>query len=145
MGCHGGPLLCDFCGKPIVLEGGKFHGVNADEAWNNNPNRSDDWVSWILGGMVVELVSNGTVRVYHGYIGRSSHCCDKAEKANKEAAQAFVSSWQEEYTDLLFDFFSDEWPDMSSDQKYQIIGSIRTSVFSYDPGVGVNQPDGVES
>ena len=33
MGTGGGPLLCDYCRKPIVLEGGAFHGVTADVAW----------------------------------------------------------------------------------------------------------------
>src|SRR5437764_4565682 len=49
MGTGGGPLLCDHCGKPMVLEGGLFHGVAADAAWGRNP--SDGWTSWILGGM----------------------------------------------------------------------------------------------
>src|SRR5262249_37726021 len=53
MGTNGGPLLCDHCGKPLVLEGGPFHGVAADAAWRQNP--SDDWTSWILGGMLVEI------------------------------------------------------------------------------------------
>src|SRR5207237_5126344 len=37
MGTNGGPLLCDHCGKPIVLEGGRFHGVAADAAWEEHP------------------------------------------------------------------------------------------------------------
>src|SRR5262249_13686548 len=61
LGTNGGPLLCDHCGKPIVLEGGRFHGVAADAAWERNP--SDDWTSWILGGMVVEIRCNGTLRI----------------------------------------------------------------------------------
>src|SRR5262249_2963738 len=47
MGTNGGPLLCDHCGKPIVLEGGRFHGVAADAAWRQNPR--DGWTSYILG------------------------------------------------------------------------------------------------
>src|SRR5262245_58664166 len=64
MGTNGGPLLCDHCGKPIVLEGGPFHGVTADVAWKKNP--VANWASWILGGMVVEIQTNGTLRIYHG-------------------------------------------------------------------------------
>ncbi len=37
MGKNGGPLLCDVCSKPMILEGGAFQGVYADEAWRRNP------------------------------------------------------------------------------------------------------------
>ena len=37
MGTNGGPLLCDQCGKPIVLEGGPFHGVTADADGESQP------------------------------------------------------------------------------------------------------------
>src|SRR5204863_4357056 len=77
MGTNGGPLLCDHCGKPIVLEGGSFHGITADVAWKQNP--VENWVSWILGGMVVEIQTNGTLRIYHGYPGRgNNYCCNLA-------------------------------------------------------------------
>src|SRR5262245_56040158 len=60
MGTNGGPLLCDHCGKPIKLEGGQYHGVAADVAWRKNP--VENWTSWILGGLVVEIQTNGTLR-----------------------------------------------------------------------------------
>src|SRR6185312_17136902 len=65
MGRHGGPLLCDVCAAPMILEGGGFHGVNADRAWEQNPH--EGWVSWIAGGMVVRIETNGTLRIFHGY------------------------------------------------------------------------------
>lgn len=56
MGTGGNPLLYrDHCGKPIILEGGKFQGVYADAAWRRNP--SNGWKSWISGGMVVEIAA----------------------------------------------------------------------------------------
>src|SRR5438477_12727377 len=69
MGKGGGPLLCDVCRKPMILEGGGYQGVHADEAWRRNPNKG--WRSWISGGMVVRIETNGTLRIYHGYPGRS--------------------------------------------------------------------------
>src|SRR6202453_5059753 len=86
MGTNGGPLLCDHCGKPIVLEGGQFHGVAADAAWSQNP--SDDWTSWILGGMVVEIETNGTLRISHGYSGRKNDCCEVAIRERARAKSA---------------------------------------------------------
>jgi len=52
MGKNGGPLLCDVCGKPMILEGDAYQGVFADEGWRRNPTKG--WVSWIAGGMVAE-------------------------------------------------------------------------------------------
>ena len=43
MGKNGGPLLCDVCEKPMILEGGAFQGVYADEAWRRNPKKG--WTS----------------------------------------------------------------------------------------------------
>ena len=64
MGKGGGPLLCDICRKPMILEGGSFNGVYADEAWRRSPKQG--WLSWIAGGMVVRIETNGTLRIYHG-------------------------------------------------------------------------------
>src|SRR5262245_59290849 len=100
MGTNGGPLLCDQCGKPIVLEGGSFHGVTADVAWKKNP--SDKWTSWILGGMVVEIQTNGTLRIYHGYPGRKDNqCCNVASREDEKARAAFDSSKRAEKTDAI--------------------------------------------
>ena len=63
MGKGGGPLLCDVCSKPMILEGGAYQGVYADEAWRKNP--KPGWTSWISGGMVVRIESNGTLRVFN--------------------------------------------------------------------------------
>src|SRR5204863_149597 len=88
MGTDGGPLLCDHCRKPIVLEGGTAHGQTADVAWARSPR--DNWKSWILGGMVVEIQTNGTLRIYHGYPGRNNrHCCNVARREDEAAREEF--------------------------------------------------------
>src|SRR5512146_3242533 len=86
MGKSGGPLLCDVCGKPMILEGGAYQGVYANEAWRRNPKKG--WTSWISGGMVVRIETNGTLRIYHGYPGRSG-CVQIADKADKKDRAAF--------------------------------------------------------
>src|SRR5262245_39100600 len=103
MGTDGGPLLCDHCGKPIVLEGGRFHGVAADAAWKQHS--SGNWKSWILGGMVVELQTNGTLRIYHGYPGgNSKYCCNAASREDKKAQAKFKSNKRPETSNMLLAF-----------------------------------------
>src|SRR5215207_1373129 len=80
MGKGGGPLLCDVCRKPMILEGGGFQGVYADEGWRRNPKRG--WMSFISGGMVVRIETNGTLRIYHGYPGRSG-CVKTADRTEE--------------------------------------------------------------
>ena len=86
MGKDGGALLCDVCRKPMILEGGSFQGVYADDAWRRHPVKG--WTSWISGGMVVRIESNGTLRIYHGYPGRSG-CVKKADKDDDAARSEF--------------------------------------------------------
>jgi hypothetical protein len=139
MGTNGGPLLCDHCGKPIVLEGGRFHGVAADVAWKKNP--SDNWTSWILGGMVVEIQTNGTLRIYHGYPGRNDkHCCNVASREGEKARAAFDSSKRSEKTDMLLAFLEHEFPDMAGEEHLDLLNKILDTMYSYDPGLGINRP-----
>src|SRR5262245_41356276 len=115
MGTNGGPLLCDHCGKPIVLECGRFHGVAADAAWGQNP--SDNWRSWILGGMVVEIQTNGTLRIYHGYPGRNDNqCCNVAGREHKKARAAFAGGMSVEKADRLLAFIEQEFPDRTGEE-----------------------------
>ncbi len=140
MGTNGGPLLCDHCGKPIVLEGGRFHGVAADVAWKQHPR---DWVSWILGGMVVEIQTNGTLRIYHGYPGRSSnHCCNVASREDEQARAQFDSGKRSEKQDLILAFIEQEFPDMTMDEHLNLLSRIVKTMYSYDPDVGINRPGG---
>lgn len=139
MGTDGGALLCDHCGKPIVLEGGRFHGVTADVAWKQHP--STHWNSWILGGMVVEIVTNGTLRIYHGYPGRDNkQCCNAARRNEEKEQEQFKSEKSPEKYNLLLAFIGHEFPDMTAKQQLDLLNEIINTMYSYDPGIGVNRP-----
>ena len=139
MGTNGGPLRCDHCGKPIVLEGGVYHGVTADVAWKQNPDAS--WVSWILGGMVVEIHTNGTLRIYHGYPGRNdSQCCNAASRAHEKAAAEFQPGVGYEKRDLMLAFVAQEFPALTSDERMDLVNKILDTLYGYDPGIGINRP-----
>jgi hypothetical protein len=139
MGANGGPLLCDHCGKPIVLEGGAYHGVNADVAWKKNPD--NQWTSWILGGMVVEMQTNGTLRIYHGYPGRNDNqCCNAASRAHEKALAEFQSGDGYQKRDLVFAFVAQEFPDMTDDERTDLVDKILDALYAYDPGIGINRP-----
>lgn len=139
MGTGGGPLLCDKCHKPIVLEGGSFHGKTADVAWKKNP--KDNWTSWILGGMVVEIETNGTLRIYHGYPGgRAEDCCNVASRESQKARAAFGSSKGYEKECMMLAFLQHRFPVMLEDDRMDLLKKILRTVFSYDPGVGINRP-----
>jgi hypothetical protein len=139
MGTNGGPLLCDHCGKPIVLEGGRFHGVTADAAWKENP--SENWTSWILGGMVVEIQTNGTLRIYHGYPGRDDNqCCNVASREHKKARAAFAPGMGAETTDRLLAYLEHEFPNMTGEEHQELLNKILNALYTYDPGIGINRP-----
>jgi hypothetical protein len=139
MGKQGGPLLCDVCRKPMILEGGAFQGVYADEAWRRNPKKG--WVSWISGGMVVRIETNGTLRIYHGYPGRSG-CVQKADRADeKDRADYRAKTNSDEVSaklDLLSAYFKAELPEKNNDA---VLSEIYKVLFVYDPGFGVNSAE----
>jgi hypothetical protein len=139
MGTGGGPLLCDHCGKPIILEGGRFHGVAADVAWRQNPRGK--WTSWILGGMVVEIQTNGTLRIYHGYPGRGDNqCCNAATREREEARAGFAPRKGAEKNPMLLAFLEHEFPGMTSEERLDLLTTIRDTLYGYDPGIGINRP-----
>lgn len=140
MGTGGGPLLCDHCGKPMVLEGGSFHGQTADVAWKRNPR--DNWTSWILGGMVVEIQTNGTLRIYHGYPGRNRDCCNIASRENEKARAEFDSSKCAEKMPMILAFIEQEFPDMTEEEHTDLVNKILDTMYDYDPGIGINRPGG---
>jgi hypothetical protein len=139
MGKNGGPLLCDVCEKPMILEGGAFQGVYADEAWRRNPKKG--WLSYISGGMVVRIETNGTLRIFHGYPGRSG-CVQKADRADeKDRAEYKEKTTPEDISaklGLLTAYFKAEMPDKNSDA---VKSDIYRVLFVYDPGLGVNSLD----
>lgn len=139
MGKGGGPLLCDVCGKPMILEGGAFQGVYADEAWRRN--RRKGWVSWISGGMVVRIETNGTLRIFHGYPGRSG-CVKTADKADEKDRAEFRARTNDMDVSaklgLLRAYFKAELPANNSDA---VLSDIYAVLLVYDPGLGVNSPE----
>lgn len=140
MGNDGGALLCDHCGKPIVLEGGKYNRVPVDVAWQRNPNK-DNWTSWISGGMVVEITTNGTLRIYHGYPGRDSkHCCNAASHADDKAREAFKPKDRTAKYHQILAFLESEFPDKTEKEQLALLNDILDLMYSYDPGLGVNRP-----
>ena len=143
MGNDGGPLLCDHCGKAILLEGGLFHNVRADAAWRRNegdPNR-DKWTSWILGGLVVQIQTNGTLRIYHGYLGMDKkHCCNIAATEIARQRKRFDNSERSRVWPQVLEFLKDEFPEMELDDRTDLLNKILDLVFEYDPGIGINRP-----
>lgn len=138
MGKGGGPLLCDVCGKPMILEGGVYDGVFADEAWQQNP--KPQWKSWISGGMVVRLEGNGTLRIYHGYPNRSGCVLTADREYDKNRANFRAPSGAEitQKLELLSAYFKAELPDKDTDD---VLNAIYKLMFVYDPGFGINGPD----
>jgi len=142
MGTGGGPLLCDYCGKAIVLEGGQFNGVTADVAWQQAGPR-DNWTSFIAGGMVVDLKVNGTVRIYHGYPGPNlRQCCNIALREEKKERESFTPKECPVKTEAMLAFFEDELPPMTRDERYDLLVKVTDTMFpvSFDPGIGRNRP-----
>ena len=139
MGIDGGPLLCDHCRKPIVLEGGDFHGVAADTAWKKKPKKN--WTSWILGGMVVEIETNGTLRIFHGYPERNpSDCCNIAGRKEEQARAEFGLGKCPEKRPLMRAFIEKEFAEMTREQQSDLLNNILDIMFEYDPGIGINRP-----
>lgn len=138
MGPGGGPLLCDVCLKPMILEGGGYQGVYADAAWAKNPQKG--WVSYISGGMLLVTEINGTLRVYHGH-PHGDGCVSAGDKKLQEARDEF--NRQNEGVDamakldLLQAYFEDEHPSLDDDE---VLSNIYKVLFKFDPGPGVNVP-----
>jgi hypothetical protein len=139
MGTNGGPLRCDVCRKPMILEGGAYNGVYADEAWRRNPTKG--WRSYISGGMVVRIETNGTLRVFHGYPGRSG-CVRTADKADEKDRAGFRARSKDmdvsAKLELLSAYFKAELPENDNDA---VLSEIYRVLFVYDPGLGVNSPE----
>jgi hypothetical protein len=145
MGCNGGPLLCDHCGKPIVLEGGRYQGVPADKAWEMGPPahiHPDNWKSYIFGGVVIEIVENGTLRVYHGHIGYSDTECSAKGKAKRDADErAHTPTPLTEITKKLAAYLRDEFEDLVESDLWRMVNDVISVLFRYDPGIGINRSE----
>lgn len=136
MGCNGGPLLCDHCRKPIVLEDRPFRGVNADVAWRQNP--VPGWQSYILGGVVISVEMNGTLRVYHGHLGDG--CCATATAVRDAAYDRFVRKIPPGALDDLRLFLTAEFPALAAADVLKLVDDVVGVLWGFDPGLGVNRP-----
>jgi hypothetical protein len=137
MGTNGGPLLCDSCGNQIPLEGGKFNRQGAGDAWKAaGPGASNSWCSFVSGGVTFMQESNGTLRVYHGYEGG----CIKKDPKEKERSAFQRKSMPSATREKLDAFLEEEQRIADKDQRKMLINTIISSLFSYDPGIGVNRP-----
>jgi hypothetical protein len=136
MGTNGGPILCDSCNKQIPLEGGQFQGVGAGNAWRATPDAKNNWCSFISGGVTFMQESNGTLRVYHGY---ESGCLKKDPK-EKERAAFVRKSMPFAIREKLDAFLEGEQGMLDKDQRKMLINAVISSLFNYDPGIGVNRP-----
>lgn len=131
MGTGGGPLLCDHCGKAIILEGGRYDKVPADAAWE----RGARGVSYISGGLMVGIVSNGTLRIYHGYGGGAGRCCTVADAAIR-AAEAAHKLDLDKFGPILDYLLFMKIPNAD-----KMASEVFHTMYGYDPGFGVNQPE----
>lgn len=132
MGCNGGPLLCDYCNTPIILESSPCYNVPADVAWARFPNLHETkWVSYIKGGMIVEIVENDTLRIYHGYENVTGHCCTKARMERQAEEATFIRDTSK--IGILVKFLEAEFGNTN------LLSDIVKVIFSFDPGVGVNR------
>jgi enamine deaminase RidA (YjgF/YER057c/UK114 family) len=115
-----------------------FNRVYADEAWRRNP--KPGWRSWISGGMVVRIETNGTLRIFHGYPGRSG-CVQTADRNEEKLRADFRAKSKTMDTpaklELLSAYFKAELPDKNNDN---FLTEIYKVLFVYDPGLGVNEP-----
>ena len=104
-------------------------------------NPSPDWTSWILGGLVVEIHTNGTLRIYHGYPGRNDNqCCNTASREYEKARATFESGKGSANIKVLLAFIEQEFPDMTQEGRLDLLNNILDAMYAYDPGIGINRP-----
>lgn len=141
-GTNGGPILCDYCHKPIPLEGGANQGVPANIAWSNHPDPQDNWISYISGGLITMHAMNGTARFYHGY-QQNLKCCFNLAMAEEDAAMAAFEDAKEDRSHeyrILRALFRDEFTDLSDYERSMLLLRVTNTLYHFDPGVGINRP-----
>jgi hypothetical protein len=137
MGTGGGCLLCDHCGKSMILEGGPFNGRHVADVWGR-PDIPFNYASYISGGMTVHVESNGTLRIYHGYDHKG--CCRDARAKVAAADAAFTGRAPGKLLTELGRYLREELPTLTEQQRLDIISDVCNTLYSYDPGNGVNRP-----
>lgn len=137
---HGGPLLCDVCGKPMILEGGGYQGMHADKGWARNP--VPGWKSYISGGMLLLTESNGTLRVYRGH-PHGDGCVGVGDRANDERRAAFRATQDTDAAyatlDRLAEYLRDKAPAPVATMD-AVLSDVYKTMLTYDPGDGINAP-----
>jgi hypothetical protein len=133
MGTNNTEILCDYCEKGIIVEGGEYTGMTAGEAWNAS-NRKLDY-SYISGGVVFLTEENGTFRAYHGY-SRRGDCDTKAGSAEALKRKEFNSNKEipTGISNKLEAFLREEGLPES------LVSNIYRANYNYDPGIGINRP-----
>ena len=43
---------------------------------------------------------------------------------------------------MILAFLEDEFPDMPEKERFRLLSKVLDTMYSYDPGVGVNRPPG---
>ncbi len=137
MGPNGGPLLCDHCNKPMVLEGGKWNGKHVDYAWERTHPRDPLWKSYIAGGMSIDIVENGTLRVYHGYPGTNMKYCCNARTLQESVALPVPNDVRDELNELLI---VEVMPDATTAERANEMRDMINLLYRTDIGFGVNVP-----
>jgi hypothetical protein len=91
----------------------------------------------------VEVQTNGTLRIYHGYPGRDdNHCCNAAAREDRKAREKFGAGQGAEKQGIILAFLEDEFPDMPEKERFRLLSRVLDTMYSYDPGIGVNRPPG---
>lgn len=117
-------LICDYCGKDFILEGGQFHGLPASAGVGKIEN------SFVLNHCTFVQETNGTFRAYHGWL--HSGCGAKGEAQIAKAKEAHTVNlppgWKVEVKEAGLDPME-----------------VYSVLFSFDPGNGKNGPHGSRS
>ena len=68
------------------------------------------------------------------------HCCNVASREYEKARAEFKSSKGTEKHDIILAFLEHEFPDMKREETLDLLNKILDTMYSYDPGIGINRP-----
>ncbi len=91
--------------------------------------------------MVVEIQTNGTLRIYHGYPGHNDNqCCNVASREDEKARAKFESGKGSEKQNMIRAFLEQEFSEMTREEHLDLLSKILDTMYMYDPGFGINRP-----